>query len=441
MAFKPLSRRSVLRGALGSFGAAISLPLLEAMIPSKALAQAAMAPPVRVGLWFWGGGVHHEKFVPSAVGHTFALTPQLLPFANVKSHLTVVTGFNNLITGTGHWATRCGATAGSYDNSMYGYATTPTFEQIAGNHHNGKTRFRALEVGVSQKGMQQYGAVNTAWNGASITPEYSPRALFDRLFTTGFSAGGASTQITNNKIKARRSVLDLTLTQSAGLRTQLGTSDKARLDVHLESIRDLEKRLHQIETTTVVSSCVTPGRPPLYPVTNGQEQIRSISRAFSDLLVVALACDLTRAFNFQINAMQSDIVLWEAGLNEGLHDLTHDSARRADTSKGITFLMGEYAYLCEKLAAVPEGNGTLLDNCCVLGTTEHADASDHSANDFPFIVAGKAGGALKGNLHVRGSGENSSRVHLSLLKACGLPVTSFGQGAGFANTAIPALLT
>lgn len=439
MASTKLSRRTVLRGALGGLGATVSLPLLEAMMPSTAHAQSMSTAPVRVGLWFWGGGVHHENFVPSTTGYGFGLTPQLQPFANVKPYLTVVTGFDNKITGTGHWATRAGATAGSYDDAMYGWATTPTFDQIAGNHHNGKTRYRSVEVGVSQRGMENYPSVPTAWNGSPIAPEFSPKALFDRLFTTGFTAGGPST-VTNNEIKARRSILDLTLEQSKRLHAQLGTVDRARLDLHLQSLRELELRLQSIETMTVMSACAAPNRPPDFPTMNGQEQIRSTSRAFSDLLVIALACDLTRAFNFQINAMQSDVILWEAGLNEGLHDLTHDSGRRADTSKGITFLLQEYAYLCEKLAAVPEGGGTLLDNCCILGTTEHADATYHSSGDFPFIVAGRAGGALKGDLHVRGSGDNTSRIHLTLLQAAGIPVTSFGSGGGYANAPIAALL-
>ena len=432
-----LSRRTLLRGALGGMGASLSLPFLEAMMPARAWAQAK--PPVRVGLWFWGGGVHREAFVPSAAGRGFTLTPQLQPLAPVKQYLTVVTGYDLKITGTGHHSSRAGAVAGSYDGSMYGYPSTPSFEQVAANAHAGKTRFRSLEVGVSQRGMNPYGAITSSWNGSPIQPELSPQALFDRVFGVGFT-GGSPTMVTNGRVAARRSVLDVTLQNSAALKSKLGAADKNRLDMHLESIRELERRLAGMQTTTMASSCAAPGRPQAYPVVGGREPIQAVSRAFSDLLAIALACDLTRSFYFQINAMQSDVVLWDAGLNEGLHDLTHDNARRADTSKGITYLMGELSYLLGKLASLPEGGGTLLDNCCVLGTTDHGDASAHDIHDFPFIVGGRAGGALRGDLHVRGDRSNASQVHLTLLRACGLPVSSFGAGAGQATTTVPALL-
>jgi hypothetical protein len=433
-----LSRRTLLRGALGGMGASLALPLLEAMTPSKAWAQAK--PPVRVGLWFWGGGVHRERFTPASTGRGFALTPQLLPFAAVKPYLTVVTGYDVKITGTGHHASRAGAVAGSYDGSMYGFPSTPSFEQIAANANMGKTRFRSLEVGVSQRGMNPYGPITSSWNGSPIQPEMSPQALFDRVFGVGFT-GGSPTTVTNARVAARRSVLDVTLQNSSALKTKLGAADRHRLEIHLDAIRELEVRLAGMQTTTMQSSCVAPGRPPAHPTVAGREPLQAISRAFSDLLAIALACDLTRSFFFQVNAMQSDVVLWDAGLNEGLHDLTHDNARRNDTSKGITYLMGEYAYLMSKLASMPEGGGTLLDNCCVLGTTDHGDASAHDINDFPFVIGGRAGGALKGDLHVRGDGSNASKVHLTLLQAAGLPVTSFGAGAGQTSQTVPALLT
>lgn len=434
-----LSRRLMLRGALGGLSATLALPLLEAMTPKRARGQTMPADPVRVGLWFWGCGVHRENFVPPTTGHNLTLKSQLQPFAAVKPYLTIVTGYDVKTVSTGHHSSRAGAVAGSYDGALYGFPSTPSFEQVAANARAGQTRFKSLEVMVSQQGFMSDRPVSSSWNGSPIAPERSPQAFFDRLFGTGFTAG-ATTQQVNNRIAARRSVLDLTLNEGNALKSKVGTADKTRLDIHFESIRELEKRLEAMESTTVPSVCAAPGRPATdLPTVNGHEPLQAKARVFSDMVAIALACDLTRSFYFQMSPMQSSVVVWDTGVNEGLHELTHNGARRADVNKGITYQLTEYAYLMNKLASIPEGGKTLLDNCCILGTSDHGDATIHDWVDYPFIVGGRAGGKLKGDLHVRGNGSSASRVHLTLLQAAGISVSQFGAGAGMANQPIPEL--
>jgi hypothetical protein len=152
----------------------------------------------------------------------------------------------------------------------------------------------------------------------------------------------------------------------------------------------------------------------------------------ADVLAVALGCDLTRAFFFRFSAMQSDTVFWQVGSSEGLHEQTHDGAAQEQVHKAITYGMKELAYLCQKLKAIPVGAGNLLDQVCIMATTEHDQGDRHSFEDMPVLVIGRAGGKLKSGIHYRStSGENATKTHLTCLRAVGVPATSFGKNGQY----------
>ena len=92
--------------------------------------------------------------------------------------------------------------------------------------------------------------------------------------------------------------------------------------------------------------------------------------------------------------------------------------------------MGEYAYLVNRLATTPEGAGTLLDSCAILGTTDVSYCRTHALDEYPILIAGSACDRLRPGRHYRSlSGENASKVCLTLLGALGVPAVSYGAGA------------
>src|SRR5207237_1053112 len=106
------------------------------------------------------------------------------------------------------------------------------------------------------------------------------------------------------------------------------------------------------------------------------------------------------------------------------------------------FTMQQFAYFLKKLRDTPEQGGNLLDSCSILCTTEHSEGNTHAVDDFPILVAGHAGGALKGGIHYRSpSKENTSMALLTVLRAAGVPLTQFGYGLGQVNTTVSAILS
>lgn len=104
------------------------------------------------------------------------------------------------------------------------------------------------------------------------------------------------------------------------------------------------------------------------------------------------------------------------------------------------FIMKRFAKLLEIMQAIPEGDGNLLDNSIILGSSDTAEGLPHSINDYPVVVAGKGGGTLKHpGVHVRGNGGNTSDVLLTLLQAMGMPISEFGKGGGKTTSTVSAL--
>ncbi len=264
--------------------------------------------------------------------------------------------------------------------------------------------------------------------------EYEPIRLFNRLF---------GMPLTAQRTAARQSVLDAVKGDVLALKARASTSDKMRLDQHLDSIRSIELRL-----STGAAVCTTPAAPAAdYPEPNGQEPIEEKNRVMSDLLAMALACDLSRVFSVLFMTAGAGTVFWEVGAQNGLHQIAHDE--RADGPElqptlhaAQTFTHQQLAYFLNRLRSTPEGAGNLLDSAAILCTTELSEGATHTNDEFPVIVAGKAGGALKGGYHYRSATkENTSNVLLTLLRAMGDPRASFGYNEGETSQVISDLLT
>jgi hypothetical protein len=153
----------------------------------------------------------------------------------------------------------------------------------------------------------------------------------------------------------------------------------------------------------------------------------------SDLLVLALACDLTRAFSVQFSTCGSGVVMWQVGATDGLHYTCHtEVAPQPIVEAATAFTMEQLAVFLGKLEATPEGTSNLLERSSILCTTELSDGLRHTNTEFPILIAGKGNGRLKGGVHYRStSNENTSKAVLTALRGAGVVAPSWGVGAGY----------
>jgi hypothetical protein len=402
------------------------------------------AIPKRFGIYWWGNGVRLSQWTPDSEGPDWRPKEELAPLAGVKDYVTVLTGLGCPIkAGTAHHAGRAQVLTGTDQRrSEYGASLLPSIDQVVAKQWDKLARFRSIELLVSRRGFENSGArgeVSQTGAGGFSPGESSPSLLFDRLFG-GATALPVSPDDAKKVIAARQSVLDGVKADLGRLTARVGAADKQRLTQHLDGIRALEV---QIQKTTVGGVCGKPARPGAFSQDRGHEDLEEVAHAMADLMALALACDITRVFTFEFSQMQSDTVFWQAGLNEGLHTVTHRSGPVAadQCHKTVVFGMKQLAYFAEKLKATREGAGNLLDSLCLYGTSEIAEGNSHSLSDMPMLVIGRGGGGLKSGQHYRSkTKESTNKVLLSMLKALGVPQTEVGLGPTLTSETLPALL-
>ncbi|MFT3771399.1 MAG: DUF1552 domain-containing protein [Minicystis sp.] len=434
-----LSRRTLLRGLLGGAVVGLGLPALEIFLDhhGEALANGD-AFPKRFGLWFWGNGIGPDpaKWVPTGTGTAWALSPLLAPLAPVKEHVTVVSGLKVCTPNIDpHGVGPTGILTGGRVVTD-AHKAQRTLDQVIADQISSDTFNRSLEVSVDRWDTSpSYGAT-----GKSNPPEYDPANLFNTLFGPTFHLPGEDVPA-NPKLGLRRSVLDAVRDDAEGLKKRLGTSDRARLDEHLENVRTLEKKIAKLETDQpVLEACKRPDPPlPAYPDIDGRPQISAVSRVMSDMLALSLACDQQRVFTFQFSHSVTDLLFPNAPA--GHHQLTHDELGEQPIVQDIVRqILTEAAYFIQALAGVKEGNATLLDHCAVLFMTDCSNGKSHAVDEYPLFLAGSANGALRKGIHHRAApGENASKLGLTLLHAFDVAAASFGSDEGYVTQTLPAI--
>ena len=435
-----LSRRTMLRGMIGGAAVAVGLPLLDIFLNDTGTALAGGdALPKRFGIFFWGNGALPDRWVPAGTGGpTWEPSPLLMPLASVKDKITVVSGMK-VYTGnmfphlSGPVGMFSGAPFANNDSSTF---AEPSIDQVIANEIGKDTRFKSLETAA------QPGGTSMSYNGphSNNPPESSPMAFFQRVFGPEFVMPG-SMAAPDPRLALRRSVLDAISEDAKRLQGRLGATDKARLDQHLTGIEELESRLLKLEQNPPsLAACAVPGEPlPEYPDIDGRPQLQEISRAMVDILAMALACDQTRVFSHWFTTPVNNLLFPAAPA--GHHQLTHDEpGDQPEVFKILEFILGEAEYLVSKFASVAEGDSTLLDHCAILITSDCSYGKSHSVEEYPILIAGNCNGALKQGLHYRSpSNENTSKVLLTLARAMGLTMESYGVGPGKVDASLSAL--
>lgn len=431
-----ISRRAMLRGVLGGGLVSIGLPPLDVFFNTNGTAYAdGSALPRRFGLCMWGNGMIPDRWVPSGLGSEFEFSEELAPLASLRDYVSVVTGYEVKTPNTiPHFSGASGILTGrpTLDRGDdRGSFPDASLDQVIAAEIGNDTRFRSIEFGA------QPGA-GLSYNGPDNLnpPESSPRALFERIFGEGFRAPGEDIE-PDPRLSLRRSVLDVVMEDADRLQRQLGASDRRRLDQHLQGIRDLELRIARLEEDPPdLAACARPGEPLAeYPHIEGRPQIEEKTLVMGEIIAMALACDQTRVFsNFLTSPVANDLF---DGITEGHHRLTHDEpGEQPLVHEIVTRLIGYVAGFLEKLRDVPEGDGTLLDNCGILVTSDVSLGRLHAMDEFPLVVCGSACGRLRTGIHHRSVGDNASKVPLTMIRAMGVNQASFGADDGYTEDSV-----
>jgi hypothetical protein len=386
-----ISRRVLLRGA----GAAIALPLLDAMGSAKA--GAAEVPPARLGFLYLGTGWNTRELFPKTPGAAHETTMLLRPLERHRGRFTVLQGMFLEFGGAhdGDHTFLTGSDAIFRPRNGKEYKNSISCDQVAAKTLGRKTRFPSLELSERRgTGFGAQGLSTIAWSqeGIPLAAECDPRTIFNRLF----GADGADKQQEDQRrFRQRRSLLDGMRENAKALERDLGGADRARLDQYLTSLRELE-----IQMDRELAWAKTPKRRPdlssreleafavsMQPELPGFDY-RTYARIMYDLIALAWQSDSTRVVSYVVRReLHSHYPGIEASTD--YHSLTHHGgdAKKLEELAGIDLIyMEELAQFLAKLASIKEADGTLLDRCLV--GVSSGMGMGHSRNQLPTLVAG-----------------------------------------------------
>jgi hypothetical protein len=287
--------------------------------------------------------------------------------------------------------------------------------------------------------------------GVSIPPEDDPRVAFERLFGVRPRPGAPDVP---------HSVLDTVIADVQSLQAKLGTVEKAKLDLHLESLRELEQRLDGLsdpgdpDITLTQGSCATP-ELDTGAVTDGNlltpEVFPDLLKAQIDLMVLAMACGITRVGTIQASFHTSDLVMsrfagtamYDPSFDLRSHQASHYGASHSGSLYDgyllqVQWWSQQFGYLLDRLASTPEGDGTMLDNTICVLCTEVCDGNTHGHDNLPFVLAGRAGGRISTGRLLDVGYRRHGDLFLSIAEAMGQPTTWFGDAS---SGPIPGLLS
>lgn len=433
---KALPRRTFLRGA----GTALSLPLLDAMIPSMtALAETAASSQNlrRLGFVYMPMGCDITSWTPPGESSLDELSPSLSSLAPVKKHVTAISNLElqNAYPGT-HATSNASflSAAKAKRTESTDYYLGTTVDQIAAQHIGQATQLPSLEmsmdllsiVGQCDNGYACVYQNNLSWSSPTtpIPAEAHPRIVFESLFGDGGTAAERRAAL-----KTRASLLDSLSSEISRLQRSLGPEDRNTVNQYLESIREVERRIQKAESDTVEKPLPDLDRPIGVPAAYADH-----ARLMFDLQLLALQGDITRVITFQLARETSNRTYPEIGVSDPHHPLTHhgnDPEKIAKVAKINQFHVSLFAEFLEKLQSTREGNGSLLDHSLYLYGSGMGNPNVHDHTNLPILVAGGAAGKMRGGRHIKFDKPTPlSNLHLTLLNKVGVERESFADSQG-----------
>ncbi len=428
---KHLTRRTFLRGA----GVTLSLPFLESMVPAFTPARLSAATPrTRLGCFYVPHGATMYKWTPAAEGKDFAFSEILSPLEKYRERVVVVSNLaHRSATGADAGAEHARSAAiylsgGSPQKNAVRVGVT--FDQVAAAEIGQDTPLPSLELGIEEPSLScgaGYGCAyfNTiSWRTATapLPVENSPQAVFEKLF----GDGGTSQQRLARK-REDRSILDSIRQQTVALQSGLPAADRARVDGYLDDIREIERRIRTVlergETQAVPEAPV--GTP---------EAFEDHIKLMFDLLALAWQSETTRVSTLMYAKDLSPATYPASGNRGGFHGASHHAnvRDRMDSFAQINkYHVQMFEYFVAKLAATPDGDGTLLDHSMMLYGSSMSNGNQHDHGPLPLILVGGASGQMQGNRHVVAAPDTPmSNLLLSMLDKVGVRDDTFGDSTG-----------
>lgn len=437
-----MPRRTFLRG----LGTVVALPVLDAMLPLRALAaggDSAGVFPRRVAWLYVPQGKNMADWTPEVVGDNFDLPMIMEPLKDYRKDFTVITGLaneqgNSLGDGGGdHARASASYLTGCHPRKTAGADIKAgiSVDQIAANKIGNQTRLPSLEL--SCDGGQRAGSCdsgyscayqfNLSWKSETmpVNPEVDPRAAFERLFGNGDSA--RSKEAAAKRSLYNKSVLDFVFDDAKRLGNNLGATDRRKLDEYLTAVREIEQRIDRAQKfPPKVPAGVTP--PEMFE--NYEEELRLMF----DIMTLAFQTDSTRVSTFILAHDGSNRPYPFIGIKDGHHDLSHhrnDEGKKAKLAQINRFHVTQLAYFLGRLKSIKEGNGTLLDNCLITYGSGISDGNQHLHENLPILVAGAGGGAVRPGRHVRVDDKTPmTNLYRSMIETVGVPTEKIGDSTG-----------
>ena len=401
---KALPRRTFLRG----LGTALALPFLDAMVP--AFSVKAAGPALRLGFVYISNGVIQKLWNPVTEGAGFEFPPILKPLEPVRDYVNVLSGLSHLqadTMGDGNgdhprasavWLSGVHA----WDRTKPGVEVrlATTADQLAAREIGKGTKLSSLELNldVTTQGSCDTGDcffINTvSWrNEKTPNPaEFHPRIVFERLFGDGGSSGQRIAQA-----RVTGSILDSLVQEVKDITPTLGPGDTTKLTEYLDSVREIEQRIHNTEAQSS-HSVDLPERPVDVPSSFDEH-----AKLMFDLQALAFQADLTRVFTLMLAREVSVRTYPNIGVPEQHHSVSHhrnDPELISKKARIDTYHAELFTYFLQKLRSTPDGDGSLLDHSLIMYGGGMGDGNLHRHSDLPCILAGKLGGAVQTGRHI-----------------------------------------
>ena len=429
-----ISRRTMLRG----MGAAIALPLLDAMVPAfTPLAKAAAAPRTRFGAIYIPNGAIVDEFFPKSFGTNWDFTPILKPLEPFKNQLLVVKNLTR---------SHPGSQVGDHAVSVGGYLTgvwpkrteaedvlaNTTIDQVLAGKIGQASQFPSVEfatedytgyVGGCTPGYSCAYQNTISW-ATPTTPlpmEINPRTAFERLF-----GDGGSEESRRRIAQEDRSILDSIAGEARQLQRRLAPQDRTRVTDYLDHVREIERRIQKSETQHATALAVI-DKPLGIP-----DSFVEHTALMFDLLAMALQADQTRVFTFMMSREGSQRTFGEIDVADPWHVVSHhgDQAEKVARAAKINVLcVSMFAKFIEKLKATPDGDGTLLDHSLMFYGSGMGNSNVHATDPLPMLAMG--GGVGKGNRHIILPPKTEiGNLWLAVANRFDVPMEKFGESNG-----------
>jgi hypothetical protein len=415
---KHIPRRTLLKG----LGAAIALPLLDAMIPAgTALANTAAAVKPRIGFVYVPHGAVEKFWVPQGTGRGFAFSPILKPMEAVRDYVTLFTNIRNKSgerQNPPHGITeQAWLTVQDPQLNTWGPEAGISVDQLIAKAIGKDTPLTSLELCAEPGGATSYTGLNR-----SLPLEGNPRKVFNTMFGPGDSNADRVA-----RLKATDSLLDYVLEASSSLNRKLGAADRALVSDYLDSVRDVEGRVSKL-----MAKADSLGELPDAPRGTPDDFTELVDVQF-EMVALAYQTGQTRVASLRMIKEASMRTFPSINVDEAYHPLSHhgeDPGKQEKLRRVQTWQMERFAKFAQKLQSIKEGDHNLLDTAMILYGSNLGNSDLHNCSQLPTLIIGK-GGNFKGDQHISAPKDTPlANVLLTMSQRAGVPIEHFGDATG-----------